>query len=424
MYRRFFYITGLPLLFAVSLASRGQSLDEKPPLQTDDRPLTEAQSLQLGLARPALEDLAAGRIAQARSEVVATGLWPNPELEYTREQVDRQVGDSTEETLWLSQRFELSGQRGLRKDAALQRVEAVGLGNAAYRVETAADIRLRFYRVLAQRQKVTAIQDWDIRLENIGEIIQKRQSAGEVSGYDALRLTREQASVQATLHKAQAVYERLWEELIAVLGGADAVRGYQGVAGRLLPEPPTPVESLLASVAERPDIRRYLQEAGAQEQEQRAGERGWIPDLTLGVGRKSVDDDLGRDAGPVITAAITIPLFDHGQAEQQRAAAAAKIARSRYQIALAKAEGEVRGLWREVSELTRTAWQQQQQAQEAAGQLIHIAQLAYEGGEIGVLELLDAYRGAHDAELEALEMAAAARQAHITLDRLTGVVTP
>ena len=423
MPRRLLYFTGFSLLIAVSFASQGQSQDDNTATQTA-RALTEAQSLQLGLARPAVENLAAGQIAQARSEVVANSLWANPELEYTREQIDRQSGDSTEESVWLSQRFELSGQRGLRKNAAQQRVQAVDSDNAAYRVETAADIRSRFYRVLEQQQKVGAIQDWNARLEDIGIVIQKRQSAGEVSGYDALRLTREQAAIQATLHKEQAGYARLWEELIAVLGGADAVRDYQGVTGRLLPEPPTPVETLLASVAERPDIQRYLQESKAQELEQQAGERGWIPDLTLGVGRKSVDDDLGRDAGPMIAAGITIPLFNHGQAEQQRAAAAATIARSRYQIALTKAEGEVRGLWREVSELTRSAWQQQQQAREAAGQLISIAEHAYGGGEIGVLELLDAYRGAHDAELQALEMAAAARQSRITLDRLTGVVTP
>lgn len=155
--------------------------------------LTEAESLRLALDRPAVQGLADGRIALARSEVTAAGVLPNPEIEYSREEVDRPVGDSIEETYWLSQRIDLSGRRGLKVEAAKQRVEAADMGVRADRLTVEADTRVRFYRVLQQQEGLDAIEAWTERLTAVGEVIRKRQAAGEVSGYDVLRLSAEQS---------------------------------------------------------------------------------------------------------------------------------------------------------------------------------------------------------------------------------------
>ncbi len=407
------------MAIVIALGSVGPAVSANPAGQPA-RLLTEAESVRLALARPAVQTLADGRIALARSEITAAGRWPNPEVEYAREEVNRQPSDSTEEFYWLSQRFELSGQRGLRKEAAEHRVRAATLGTEADRVAIEVDVRARFYQVLHQQERLGAIEGWTQRLAATREVIRKRQVAGEVSGYDTLRLSTEQSSARASLQKEQASYRRVWEELSAQLGGAEALSPYDGVTGRLLPSQPPSLEAMLEGLARRPDIAQLAQEAAAHDLERRAGERGWVPELTLGVGRKVVDDDLGSDSGPMIAAGITIPLFDRGQSEQQRASASGAIARSQHRLALAAAEGEIRGLWREVTVLTSAAWEQHGVARKEAARLVRIAEVAYQGGEIGVLELLDAYRGAHDAELQALEMAAAARQAQVELDRLTG----
>jgi RND family efflux transporter MFP subunit len=288
--------------------------------------LTESESVRLALARPAVQTLAEGRVALARSDVTAASRWSNPEIEYAREKVNRQPTDTTEEFYWLTQRFELSGQRGLRRQAAEHRVRAATLGIETDRVEIEAEARARFYQVLHQQERLGAIAHWTRRMSAIEAVIRKRQAAGDVSGYDTLRLSTEQSSAQASLRRAQAGYKRLWAQLGSILGGADSIRVYDGVAGRLLPDPPPPLALLFEAVARRPDIARLAQEAQAHTLERRAGQRGWVPE-TLGVGRKTVDDDLGSESGPMIAAGITIPLFDHGQAEEQRASASAAIAR-------------------------------------------------------------------------------------------------
>ena len=61
-----------------------------------------------------------------------------------------------------------------------------------------------------------------------------------------------------------------------------------------------------------------------------------------------------------------------------------------------------------------------QSAAEIAEPLAKIGRVAYEEGELGILELLDSDRQALDARLRILDLAAAARRAAIDLDRAIG----
>ena len=154
--------------------------------------------------------------------------------------------------------------------------------------------------------------------------------------------------------------------------------------------------------------------------EQRACARGWVRELTLGAGQKRLDDDIGKDTGPMVMAGITLPLFNRGQAENQRYSAEADMAKSRLQLKHREAQGEVSGLWRELSGLRAAALKSREGADQDGARIIRIAESAYAGGELGVLELLDAYRSAYLAEMQTLELSAAARAAYIELDLLTG----
>ena len=415
-----FFKTKMTLVIVGFVGALAVSTQAAEPTATPRHPLTEAKSLRLALARPAVQLLDTARLALAQSDVTQAGRWSNPQFQYQREEVDRASGDMTDEFFWLSQRFEISGQRGLRKRAAEERVGAAALATDAERAQIEAATRTLFYQAVHQQARVRAIEAWTGRMSAIEAIIRKRQAAGDVSGYDALRLSRERASAEAALRQERAGYRRIWAVLSAVLGGPGVAAPYDGVAGELLPGHPAPLNELLAGLVNRPDLAQLEREAAAHDLERRAEERGWVPELTVGVGQKVVADELGRDSGPMVSAGISIPLFDRGQSESQRASALAAIARSEFQLALTAAEGEVRGGWQEVTELIATAQAQRDAGHADALRLIEIAEAAYRGGELGVLELLDAYRGAHEIELLVLTLAASARQARIELDRLTG----
>ena len=50
--------------------------------------------------------------------------------------------------------------------------------------------------------------------------------------------------------------------------------------------------------------------------------------------------------------------------------------------------------------------------------------MGYEGGELGLLEVLDAYRGQADDALTAIDLEHAAQRARIHVDRVAGVDQP
>ncbi|RPJ56127.1 MAG: hypothetical protein EHM24_30705, partial [Acidobacteria bacterium] len=62
-----------------------------------------------------------------------------------------------------------------------------------------------------------------------------------------------------------------------------------------------------------------------------------------------------------------------------------------------------------------------QEAVPRSDELRSIAQVSYDAGERGILELLDAYRSAADARLRLLELDAAAAHADIDLELATAV---
>ena len=383
-------------------------------------PLSEAEAVRLTMARPAVTMLIEGNLALATSGLTTASLWSNPELLYSHETVDRDLREDTEDSLWLTQKFQISGARGLNKDAARERISAAELGGKADRLVMEADTRQLFHQLLHQHRLVQAIEYWAGRIKGIEAVVRKRQEAGEVSRYDSLRLARERALVDTALAREKSRRSRSWAAMTALINYPGVASRFDGIEGELLPGQPPSLEILTESLADRPDIVQLEREASAFDLERRASSRGWVPELMLGVGHKRVDDDLGRDTGPMVTAGITLPLFDRGQAGQQKYSAEAEIMRSQHQLLLQKAHGEVNGVWQELSGLRSAAIEAHRGSDEESAQMIQIAEAAYECGELCVLEILDAYRSDNLAKIQAQELSASARESYIELDLLTG----
>jgi cobalt-zinc-cadmium efflux system outer membrane protein len=396
------------LLFTLPLAAWAQTT-----------PLTEAEAVRRGLARPALADLEVGHVESAKADALAAGLLPNPTLGYSR---DRKGGtpDSTEETWQLSQTFDVSGRRGLRREAAEIRVESAYASNNLRRGELAAEIRHRFHESLFKQETVQATETWVQRFSRVERIVDKLARAGEASGYDRRRLARERQTAEARLSNERSDLDRASERLAALLGssGKEPV----SVTGSLRPTAPAPLDSAISRLERRPDLQALARRAEAADLEGRAASRGWVPDVTLGVGPKRINNGITRENGTVVSLSIPLPVFDRQQAGEKRAAAEALNARGELSFARARAEGDLRGLHRQVERLVAASADYRARAVGESAELLRIAEAAYQGGESTLLELLDAYRGALEAEMTALDLEWKARQARIDYDLLTGSI--
>lgn len=378
-------------------------------------PLTEAEAVRLGLTRTDFADLERGAVQAAEADVLAAGLYPNPTLSYSRESINGSP-DTVEQTWMLEQTFDFSGRRGLHREAASRRVAAVTAGNATRQLEMATEIRRSFHEVLFRQETIRATETWAQHFSRVEGMVGKLARAGEASGYDRRRLARERQTVEARLAAERGELDRILARLIALTGTADAPL----LKGELLPSAPTPVETVLTSLDQRPDLQSLSRRAEAADLDGRAARRGGIPEVTVGIGPKSVDNGSSQDNGVALSLSVPLPVFDRQQAGQQRAAAEALQARAEYRLAKSRAEGELRGRYRQAEGLRAMAIDYRSRAVAVSPDLLRIAEAAYQGGESSLLELLDAYRGTLETETTALELEKRARDARIEYDLLTG----
>ena len=374
-------------------------------------PLTEAEALRTGLSRPEWSDLASARLGEVDAEALETTTWANPTLELSQDK----TGASRETTWQLSQPVDFSGRRGLQLDAVRHRRSAAEAENRAMVVERAAELRRAFYELIRQQEALRAVEAWAARFAEMDYVVEKLAAAGETSGYDRRRLQREQRTAEARLAETRADLDRVRARLGALVGQlAD-----DGASGRLLPAAPADLAALKAKLAERPDLAVLIAKVDAANADNAATRRNF-PEVTFGIGGKQVDDGLTSERGTLFSVSIPLPVFDRQQAGDRRSASQAMAARAELALARQKAEGELVGRHRQLTQLIAAAEVYRRDAVSPSADLVRIAEAAYRAGESSVLELLDAYKGALEAETTALDLEWKAREARIELDQLTG----
>jgi cobalt-zinc-cadmium efflux system outer membrane protein len=276
--------------------------------------------------------------------------------------------------------------------------------------------------VLLGQKRIAATALWARQLAAAAQAVARREAAGDVSAYDRLRVERELHNAESRVATERAALEESWTRLAPLVGIEPRPDDdWPMLIGALLPatEPPA-LEDLAAAIETRADMRALEKEVQAAELQGDAAARGWIPSVTFGAGAKIVDADGNRDAGPIVTAFVPIPVFQREQAERMRADADARHTRAELLLRQAESLAQLRGAWRNVTRLTEAARSFARNTEDGSVQLVRSAEAAYRGGEIGTLELVDAYRAGLDDELRLLDLQLEARRARIELDLTAG----
>lgn len=381
---------------------------------------TEVEAVRRVLGRPDLKYLWALPEAQAKAQRTEAGLWANPSLEATRDHPNGPAGLRREDTFLLTQPVDLSGRRGLRKAAGDLRVGAAQGQGEAIQAELVQRVRLAFHQTLLHQERVKRLEAATSRVGRLAEALDRQEKAGEASGADRRRAQREWDGLRARLAQERAALHRAQEQLnvLAQWQGAS-----EALEGNLVPEGPPPLDDVLKRLSEAPGQRQAQLEAKALDLEARASRR-WTPDFSLGAGVKRWEEGGLKGNGAVFSFGVTLPAWNRGQAQRQRAEAEAREAQTRATLAQDDAQAEAKALWREASDLGATAREILGRAVEDTPKLLKGADASFDAGEISLFELLDAQRSALDTDLQSLDLAFAARRARLDLDRLLGRMEP
>jgi cobalt-zinc-cadmium efflux system outer membrane protein len=380
--------------------------------------LTETDALaRLSAESPRVRAIRA-TLDVTRADVLAAARWPNPRLIYDRES----AGGVTENMTTVLQPLPITGRRGLDIRAASALVDA-----SSRRVEdelrrARADLRLAFTDLQAaqtRERELTLARD---RLQELSGMLQKREAAGDTAGFDRLRAAREVLDVDADRLTAAMDRARAQATLASFFTGtldqmAIVVSDIRAPRAML----PTVEEMVARALTVRGELLALEQEVEAARLHERAADRRRIPEPEVIAGTKS--SSVG-DTGGVLALQASIPIFD-------RAAPERALARARAAQAQARAEAFRLVLRTQIAALRAIAIERREQAERyrasatsSADQVERIAQVSYDAGERGILELLDAYRTAASARVRQATLDAAARQAEIELEFVSGWEIP
>jgi outer membrane protein, heavy metal efflux system len=382
--------------------------------------LTESDALaRLSPESPRVRAIRAG-VDLARADVVAAGRWPNPRVTIDREA----VAGTTEYIVSVGQLLPINGQRGLQVRAASALADA-SVSRADEQIRRArADLRVAFAQLAAaqiREQELSAARD---RLRDLTELLAKREAAGDAAGFDRLRAEREVFDLDADRATAATARARAQAGLAGFFAEPMDASRLAAMPGPTAPGTLPGVDALVEHAeSTRGELRAIRQEIDAARLSARAADRRWIPDPEIVAGIKSSSFGAG-DVGSVLMAQAVIPLFDRGRPERAIAEARASQAEARAAAFRLATRAEIAALRAAVLERRETADRYRRAALDRAGQIERIAQVSYDAGERGILELLDAYRIGSTARVRQAALDAAVRQAEIELEYVSGWEIP
>ena len=353
-------------------------------------------------------------VAIAEAETRGRTLYTNPSFNYSREGAGRAEFFQAEQTLPLTGRLSFLRQAG----AAMVRATEADGASSLWQAQSA--LRQAFYRVLAAQQSEAVYLAGLTEIDGVIRVLAKREREGEGSKFDRLRTERERAEMRAELAlvRAAAAVER--SELIAFLQAGTDIAAVSGQ----IESPPLALNAAdltERALAVRADYRAEQRRLEQYRLEQSAAERLRFPEPILNAGLKRAETGRpGLASGPVVGITVPLPLFNKGQAEVARYSAEQERAAARLDVLARQIRAAVEGAIQAFTIRRQARDEYLSRLAESGPELVQIANVAYQEGEIGILQLLDAYRVQRQAQLRLTEIQGAVKEAQIEVERVVG----
>jgi outer membrane protein, heavy metal efflux system len=363
---------------------------------------------------PRIERIAA-EVDVAASNVKAARIRPDPRIAADREEVFPDGGGLATNYLRLVIPIDLSGRRGKLVEGAEASVRAVRAQGELSRWQLIIDALRVFRETEYLRLRIALMTAERAALVRAVDIVGKRAKAGEASGYDQQRLQLELGGYDDVITSATIELRASQRRLATLLGRSD---GRVDAAGDLPLGTPPAIASLLSEAVQgRGDYRAAKERIAAADAERVAAGRLKVPtfELTAGGMSSDVGTEGGTAYGYVAGLALTLPIFDRGNAASARAQADRRAAIADAKLIERQVPEAIRiahETWSARVDQTK-AFQTTQLAR--LEQLLKSAETGYREGGGTIVELLDAYRASREARLRELELRRDASLAELDL---------
>jgi cobalt-zinc-cadmium efflux system outer membrane protein len=174
---------------------------------------------------------AAAAVDAERGEEVQAGLYPNPTIGYSAQELNARDGEAGQQGIMLGQRIVTGNKLGLATEAAARGVEAADWQARAKLFEVVTRVRLAFYEALTARQEVQVAREVLAIAKSGHEVAEKMRQADVVGVPDVLRAKVELEQSQIKLTVAEQRAQAAVRLLAASMGLTELPSG--GPAGAL-----------------------------------------------------------------------------------------------------------------------------------------------------------------------------------------------
>ncbi len=361
---------------------------------------------------------ATNKLADARTRTA--GLLPNPNVHWDRETVETGpgAGQGSQDIVSATLPIDIVRPRAMRSLVASEGAWLHAEGAMA-RTDAVLGAVLAYYEVVLTKRRIELLSRTVANLGEAARVLASREAAGSASGYESTRLSI--ASELSRSHLAQA------------RGALQSARTLLAVLLGVSPESLRVADALaLLSVSE--DTALALDSGASQEWLMHARESqrlaveaegrarwAWLPTLELGGGVKRANNLNSDDGyGYVLGLALSIPIFDRGQALRTQAQAQRVLSTARSEAMRRTVQAEV------LSALAtfRTAREELERFEsETSGQveaLLSAAQSGYREGERSIVDLLDAQSAQTEVAERRLSLLGTAKHAEARLRAAAG----
>ncbi len=342
-------------------------------------------------------------------------LWPNPVASYSRETV------GFTEFIQAEQQLPISGRLSLARKAMEPARESAEADGAARVWEVRSNLRAAFYRALAAQAQEELIQSSLAEAQEVIKLLRIREQEGEGSRYDRMRVERETADLRADIAVARARARGEQTVLLSYLPPTTPVTRLTGSLGPRLISGAVD-ELIRQALASRAEFRAQSSRLTQLGLEQQAAERMRIPEpvVTAGLKRTQVSPNQNA-AGAVIGVSIPLPFFNKGQTEVARLSAEQDRVRAQRDQLTQQVTAIVAGAYDIYINRAAATAVFERETGDAGAELLRVARVGYQEGELGILQLLDAYRLKRQTALRRLELQLALKESEIELSRAAGI---
>jgi cobalt-zinc-cadmium efflux system outer membrane protein len=385
--------------------------------QAAPRRVTLAQTLALFARNNVDLRIARAEAAEAAALARQAAGYPNPDLSASHEPLSGPGAGYSESYFNLSQRLQWPSTRSARQ-AAMERIAAAASARLiadstrlAFGVKQAWIAAARAERNAASLERVTTV------FRTAESSAEARLREGDISAYDHRRIAVERIRYETALAEAELETANARQTLALMV--APESEDPELAPADTLGDAPPPVDSARvrsAALTRRSEIAAAAAELDAARAEARVAQLERVPDITAVAGFKRQSDGL---AGAFLGISVPLPVWDRrsgaiGAAEARTSAASARLAEAQRKVR----NDVTRALLAYNSYPARIRLLDDPRT--GAADLLSIAQVAYEAGEMNLIDLLDAADVLREAQELETRLRAEFWTSYFDLERAVG----